>query len=322
MIDEIDDEFLRVATGAMHGSNGSTALDALGWWELVADVEDAEARAAVFATFRAQGRELASTNALGALMAAPFVAGTEAAAGRIVAAIPRRSPRRGRVWVVIGQVGEESFLFDEPGTGTYVIEGDAVRLQPIDVAGRLNMHELSVDLGAHRPWLDEGRADAVRGRSLSLGRVAAACEILGAAERAVDLAIEHAENREQFAQPIAAFQAVRHLLAWAKTDCVAIDSAVHTALRLLDRLPERFDEVVKALAGRNGRHACERSLQVLGAIGFTAEHDHHHHHSRVLALDSLLGSSIELTQRLGAWLRDGGNDPRFPSAVLVPETGR
>ena len=69
--------------------------------------------------------------------------------------------------------------------------------------------------------------------------------------------------------------------------------------------------MVKALAGRNGRRACERSLQVLGGIGFTAEHEHHHHHSRVLALDALLGSSAELTHDLGAWLRTSGR-PGLP----------
>ena len=78
----------------------------------------------------------------------------------------------------------------------------------------------------------------------------------------------------------------------------------------------RFDEIAKALAGRNGRRVCERSLQVLGAIGFTAEHDHHHFHSRVLALDSVLGTSTELTRGLGAWLREGRADPEIPRALL------
>ena len=78
--------------------------------------------------------------------------------------------------------------------------------------------------------------------------------------------------------------------------------------------------MVKALAGRNGRRACERSLQVLGGIGFTAEHAHHHHHSRVLLLDSLLGTSAELSHDLGAWLRTTGDDPGFTRAVLLAGT--
>ena len=85
--------------------------------------------------------------------------------------------------------------------------------------------------------------------------------------------------------------------------------------------PPRYGEVVKALAGRNGRKACERSLQVLGGIGFTAEHEHHHHHSRVLALDALLGTSAQLTRQLGTWLRTSGADERFAATFLVPRPG-
>ena len=80
-----------------------------------------------------------------------------------------------------------------------------------------------------------------------------------------------------------------------------------------------FATVAKALAGRNGRRTCERAQQVLGGIGFTAEHDHHHFHSRVLALDGLLGASAALTRQLGAELRSNG-DPGFAAAVLIPLT--
>lgn len=75
--------------------------------------------------------------------------------------------------------------------------------------------------------------------------------------------------------------------------------------------------MVKALAGRNGRRACERALQVLGGIGFTAEHGHHHLHSRVLALDALLGTSAQLTDGLGARVRGAGTNPGFTAAVLL-----
>jgi alkylation response protein AidB-like acyl-CoA dehydrogenase len=106
-------------------------------------------------------------------------------------------------------------------------------------------------------------------------------------------------------------------LAWARTDCVAVEAAVNQGVALLDDPPPRHDEVTKALAGRNGRRACERSLQVLGGIGFTAEHPHHHHHSRVLLLDALLGSSAALARGLGAWLRTERPDPGYPAAALT-----
>jgi alkylation response protein AidB-like acyl-CoA dehydrogenase len=148
--------------------------------------------------------------------------------------------------------------------------------------------------------------------------VAIAAEIIGAAERALELATDYAANREQFGKPIGSFQAIRHLLAWARTDCVAIEAVLNRAIRLDDAAPPMFGEIVKALAGRNGRRVCERTLQVLGGIGFTAEHDHHHLHSRVLALDGLLGTSADLTYRLGHQLRTTGSHPGFPAAMIGP----
>jgi hypothetical protein len=55
----------------------------------------------------------------------------------------------------------------------------------------------------------------------------------------------------------------------------------------------------------------------MGAIGFTAEHQHHHHHSRVLALDSILGTSTELTRDLGTWLRTSATDPGYPATLMA-----
>ena len=131
------------------------------------------------------------------------------------------------------------------------------------------------------------------------------------------LAVDYAGTRIQFGEPIGKFQAVRHILAWARTDRAAIEAVALSARDLDVHAPPRFDEIVKALAGRNGRRACERALQVFGAIGFTAEHEHHHFHSRVLALDSILGSSADLTHGLGAWLRETPRDLGIPRTLLL-----
>jgi len=318
MRDGDDDEFLSTSIQALASAPGPDALDGLGWWDLLGDLGDADARDAAFAVFRAQGRTLADSPALGGLLAQPYLAHTAIAPGTVVAAIRRESRRHGPTWVVVGDIAGRHLLFDEPGSGVHIVGADQVELRPVDVPGRLSIHEVSYKPSAQPLVLDSTVADEARARSTFLGRVAAASEMLGAAEQTVALATAHATDRVQFGQPIGTFQAVRHLLAWAKTDCTAVDAVVRKALLLLDRPPPHYGEVLKALAGRNGRRACERSLQVLGGIGFTAEHVHHHHHSRVLALDALLGSSAALTHDLGTWLRTSGDDPRFASAVLVP----
>ena len=67
----------------------------------------------------------------------------------------------------------------------------------------------------------------------------------------------------------------------------------------------------KALAGRPFRLAAsEHCLQVLGAIGFTLEHDLHRFILRGPVLDRLYGSERELRVELGRALVDRGRVPR------------
>ena len=311
---EIEDEYVAVAAQAVRTSGGASALEALGWWDLLEDLDEYGSRAAVFALFRAQGRELASSAALGGLLAQPY--GVSDAPGAIVSTVWRQSPRRGVVHIAVGELEGRRLLVDRPGHGAFVVDFDAVELRAIDVPGRLVLHEIAVDWSRATRALNEANAGPARRRSAFLGRVAISLEILGAAEAAVALAIDHAVAREQFGQAIGRFQAVRHLLAWARTDCTAVDAVAAKAVALDGAAPPRFDEVLKALAGRNAQRACQRALQVLGGIGFTAEHDHHQHHGRVLALDSLLGASATLTHDLGTWLRTEAVDPGFTAAML------
>jgi hypothetical protein len=309
-----DDPLLAAARDAVRAVSGPDPLEALGWWDLLDELHDAEARAAVVALFRAQGRELATSPALGALMAEPYLAVTGLGRGTVLAAVPRRSSRGGWRALLVGEPRCEHLVVDLPDAEPVVVDRADVELVPIDVPGRLGLHEV-VLAGSGRP-LDARAAHRARPRSWALGRVACAHEILGAAEGAVALATDHAAARAQFGRPIATFQAVRHLLAWAATDCAALEAVAAQAVALDDAGPERHDEILKALAGRNGRRACERSLQVLGAIGFTAELDHHHLHSRVLALDAVVGSSAALARDLGCWLRTERRDPRIAATYL------
>jgi hypothetical protein len=313
---EAEQAFLASAREAFRRDPGIGALAALGAWDLIGELSDREARAATFAVFRAHGRELGRSAALACLLAHPYAATAGFAPGGVALAIPRTSARRGDVLVLVGEPSAPHLLVDRPGSGAVVVALEDVSLQPLPIAGRLPLHEISFDVRDAEPILPEERAVDARRRSRFLGRVAAAHEIVGAAEGALDTALDHAAVRVQFGKPIGSFQAVRHLLAWASTDCTAALEVSRQVAALDVAAPARFDEIAKALAGRNGRRVCERSLQVLGGIGFTAEHDHHHFHGRVLALDALLGTSAELMRDLGAWLRASRSDPRIPMQIL------
>ena len=132
--------------------------------------------------------------------------------------------------------------------------------------------------------------------------------LVGSARAMLTLARQHALDRVQFGKPIASFQAVRHRLA---ETLVAIEGAEATLALPGADSPDLTALLAKAAAGKAALTAARHCQQVLGGVGFTAEHDLHHHVKRVLVLDGLMGSSRELTRKAGAGLRARGSAPRL-----------
>jgi hypothetical protein len=144
--------------------------------------------------------------------------------------------------------------------------------------------------------------DAVR---LAAGRRALSWWLIGASRAMLTLARQHALDRVQFGRPVASFQAIRHRLA---ETLVAIEGAEAT----LSAAADDFGSLLaKAAAGHAALTAARHCQQVLGGVGFTAEHELHRHVKRALVLDGLLGSARELTREAGAALRAKGSAPRL-----------
>ncbi|WP_217570269.1 acyl-CoA dehydrogenase family protein [Streptomyces sp. GbtcB7] len=140
---------------------------------------------------------------------------------------------------------------------------------------------------------------------LAAGRRALGWWLLGTGRAMLALARSHVLDRTQFGRPLASFQAVRHRLA---ETLVALDGAESTLLAAEDDLGCLL---AKAAAGQAALTAARHCQQVLGGIGFTAEHDLHRHVRRTLVLDGLLGSARELTREAGALIREGRSAPRL-----------
>ncbi len=148
------------------------------------------------------------------------------------------------------------------------------------------------------------RTDAGAEVPLARGRAALGWWLVGTSRAMLDLARTHALDRVQFGRPIASFQAIRHRLA---ETLVAIEGAEATLSFATDDLGA---VLAKAAAGHAALTAARHCQQVLGGIGFTAEHDLHRHIKRALLLDGLLGSSRELTSEAGRIVRTTGMAPR------------
>lgn len=135
---------------------------------------------------------------------------------------------------------------------------------------------------------------------------ALAAEIIGVAERALGLAVEHTSTRRQFNAPIATFQAVRHRLADAYVAIAAARALLAASFGDGAQSPTIAAiaaAAAKARAGRAHQTVSASAVQVCGAMGATLEHPLHRYVNAGAVLDGLLGSSAELTVELGAMIR-------------------
>jgi len=189
--------------------------------------------------------------------------------------------------------------------------GPAVFQLDLDPAAR-PAAEPAMDLTRPIGWLDLAGVDATRlgGTTLAtalLDRGAAftAAEMLGGAQRALDLAVEYAKDRIQFDRPIGSFQAVKHRCADMLVDVEGMRS---TALWAAWCLGAGDDASVAASTAKTwgsdaSRRVMASALQVHGGIGFTWEHDLHLFLKRAQLDQLAFGDAAFHRARLAALLR-------------------
>jgi alkylation response protein AidB-like acyl-CoA dehydrogenase len=114
-------------------------------------------------------------------------------------------------------------------------------------------------------------------------RAALALEAVGVAQRALDWAIEHAKERQQFGKSIGVYQAVSHSLVDAFMATELARSLAYWAAWCVaegdDQAPAAA-AAAAAYAAEAAVTACERAIQVHGGIGFTWEHPLHRFYKR------------------------------------------
>ena len=147
-------------------------------------------------------------------------------------------------------------------------------------------------------WLgdDSGAlVDAV----IDVGRVILAADLLGASQRALDLAVAYAGERKQFERVIGSFQSVKHL-------CSEMAAEIEPARALLWYAGHAFDDDpgeaslmaahAKAHLAEVGRFVVRTATEVHGGIGFTEECDVQLFFKRVGLDRTLLGSPEQIRE--------------------------
>ncbi len=218
---------------------------------------------------------------------------TEPGAGSDARAIRTAAVRDGDEWVINGEKtfitgGHEAdfcmvFAVTDKEKGAdggvtcfLVDRAQGWTSQPIDTMGQWGPAALSfVDVRVPETSIlgEEGRGFELAMRWIGKGRYILPARALGACERLVEMAMEHARTRVTFGEPIAERQAIQWMIADSAVEIEALRWLVLTAAWQVDQgLDSRqAQSMAKLFGGVKANEVVDRMLQVHGGMGYTRE---------------------------------------------------
>ncbi|MEO6717959.1 MAG: acyl-CoA dehydrogenase family protein [Novosphingobium sp.] len=131
------------------------------------------------------------------------------------------------------------------------------------------------------------------GDTAQRGALLAAAQMIGLAQRCIDISVAYAKDRTQFGKPIGSYQAVKHLIANAQVKVEFARPVVHAAAAELPlgTLATRARVAhAKIAAGAAADCAARAAVHVHGAMGMTWEVDVHFFLKRITALNQAWGT--------------------------------
>jgi len=129
---------------------------------------------------------------------------------------------------------------------------------------------------------------------------------IGGAERALEITVQYAKDREQFDKPLGAFQAISHYLADAATLVDGGKTLVYEAAwaRAAGKPIARLAPMAKLFACQTYRDVTAMCQQVWGGVGFTIEYDIQLYFRRAKQLQITWWDTRYLEERIAALVLD------------------
>jgi alkylation response protein AidB-like acyl-CoA dehydrogenase len=184
-------------------------------------------------------------------------------------------------------------LIEDGDTGS-VVEASAADVEPLDtIDATRRFARVRADGGEALAGSPQEAMDRIA--------VAVAAELVGVAQRTMEMAVDYARERKQFGRPIGSYQAVSHQCAEMLLQVEGARSTTYWAAWCADSEPETLPlaaSMAKAYASDTGWTVTASALQVHGGIGFTWEHDLHFFLKRAKADGQLYGTAREHRERV------------------------
>jgi alkylation response protein AidB-like acyl-CoA dehydrogenase len=201
-----------------------------------------------------------------------------------------------------GTTGTDGIMF-------FTVAGDAegltrTPLQTMDTTRK--QAKLEFDNVVATPLGSTQNGFAAFSKLLDQAAVALSNEMMGGAQKVLEMSVEYAKVRVQFGRPIGSFQAIKHKCADMLLEVESGKSAAYYASWAAAEDNEELPVVAalaKAYCSEAYFHAAAENIQIHGGIGFTWEHPAHLYFKRAKSSEIYLGDPTYhrelLAQRIG-----------------------
>jgi alkylation response protein AidB-like acyl-CoA dehydrogenase len=221
---------------------------------------------------------------------------SEANSGSDAFALQTRAEDRGDHWLLNGRKlwitnGKESNLFIliatvDPSAGyrgitAFLVEKDFPGFSVGKKEDKLGIRASSTtelildDCKVPRENLlgEVGKGYKIAIETLNEGRIGIGAQMLGLAQGAWEYAAKYAQQRKQFGQPLASFQAIAFQLAQLATDITAVRLMVYNAARMKDAGVPFLKEaaMAKLYSSQVAERVASQAVEIFGGYGFTKD---------------------------------------------------
>jgi alkylation response protein AidB-like acyl-CoA dehydrogenase len=222
---------------------------------------------------------------------------TEAAAGSDVAANRTRARREGddyllngsKRFITHGSIANlvTVFALTDPGAGgrkgmsAFIVETDSPGFAAPRVEHKMGIRgsptaELTFDdvrVPAANRLGAEGEGFKIAMGTLDASRVGVAAQAVGIAQGAIDVALKHASQREQFGQRVTDFEGIQFMLADMTAQTEAARQLTYAAAARIGSAETAYwSSCAKLIAGDTAMRVTTDAVQVMGGYGYISEY--------------------------------------------------
>ena len=194
---------------------------------------------------------------------------------------------------LVADANPANLLLLAHGDEVHAVPREQVEVEPnpsIDLSRRLARVRWTPAASTLIAGGEAGRA--LWAQTLNRGALSTAGQLLGLAQRMLDLSVDYVAQRKQFGKPIGSFQAVKHHLADVATKIEFAKPVLYRAAYALAHGEAGADARVshaKLACGEAAWLGARQGIQVHGAMGYTWEVDLQMFMKRAWALDAAWG---------------------------------